>query len=85
MKAIDERLIEKVEVLDGSRSRGAKGRAAVRMDDLAGLQSLQARLQSVKAAGAAPTKAEFDALVDDVTAVFLRLRALADAIEARLR
>ncbi|EHK57745.1 hypothetical protein [Allomesorhizobium alhagi] len=81
---IDQLLKEKIETLDGSRNRGAIRRAAVRIDDVSALLELQAKLKSAKAAGAAPTKAEFDALVDDVTAIFNRLTAIADALQARL-
>lgn len=76
-------LREKIEVLDGSR-RGKNQKAAVRIEDLYALLQLSQRLKSAKAAGAAPTKAEFDALVDDVSHIHQRLRALSNALQARI-
>lgn len=76
-------LRERVEVLDGSRRLGPRGRAALRVDDLAGLLTLPDTLKSEKAAGSTVTKAEFDALVEDVHAIHRRLRVLATAVQAR--
>jgi hypothetical protein len=77
----EDRLRERLDTLNGDRDRS---RAAVRVEDLKGLFELPARLKSAKAAGAAPTKAEFDALVDDVAALHRRLKALHDALQKRL-
>lgn len=73
-------LQEKLEALDGSRVSGARGRAAVRFDDLASLLAIPARLQANPAAGAVVTPAEFNALVKDVQSIHQRLVALADAL-----
>lgn len=76
---------EKLETLDGSRGTGAGQRkAAVRIEDISALLELPKKLKSAKAAGAAPTKAEYDALVDDVTALFNRLTAVAQALQKRI-
>jgi hypothetical protein len=79
----DRRTLETLETLAGER-RGAPGRAAVRLDDLSGLMSLETRLQSQKAAGSTPTKAEFDALVNDVHMLHRRLAAVVSALQKRL-
>lgn len=79
-----QRLAEKVEILDGSRARGNRDQAAVRIADLKGLMTLKTRLKSAKAAGATPTKAEFDALVDDVVELHLRMKAIVEALQARI-
>lgn len=83
---MNDKLIEKLEVLAGTRAGpgGASG-AAVRLSDLSGLLALPPTLKSAHAAGAAPTAAEFDALVDDVQALHLRLLAVAEALQGRLR
>lgn len=75
---------EQLDVLDGSRGLQARGRAAVRVEDLAALLQIQ-QLQSAKAAGSTPTKAEFDALVDDVHRLHARLMELSDAMRERRR
>lgn len=79
-----ELLRQRVDELDGSRQMAATGRAAVRINDLSGLLALPETLKSAKAAGSTPTKAEFDALVEDVTTLHLRLRALVTALRGRL-
>lgn len=81
---MDPRLVEKLETLDGSRRRDAIGKAAVRLEDLQPLLELAPRLQSAKAAGATPTQAEFDALVDDVHALHRRLMAVVDVLQQRV-
>lgn len=82
-KFLPEQLQEKIEVLDGSRQSTAKRRAAVRIEDLSGLLDLSEKLKSGKV-GAAPTMDEHNALVDDVQMVFNRLRAVTDALQARI-
>lgn len=77
--------IEKVEVLDGSRSGGSRRRAAVRLEDLVALLQIPPRLQASKAAGATPTQAEFDALLADVQTLQTRLIAVAETLQARLK
>lgn len=81
----DRRHIEMIETLAGARRHDGAGRAAVRLDDLAGLLQVAPRLKSAKAVGASPTKAEFDALVDDVHALHRRLLAVAQALQAKAR
>ena len=67
------------ELLDGSRGKD-KSRAAVRLEDLAPLLQLLPALKSAHAAGSTPTKAEFDALVDDVAMIHLRLKAVVEVL-----
>jgi hypothetical protein len=83
MANVTDRDLQELQVLAGYRQSAAIGRAAVRLDDLAGLLSLPDNLKAAKAAGATPTKAEFDALVDDVQTLQLRLRAVIAALRAR--
>lgn len=78
-----DRELELLEVLAGSLPRG-KDQAATRIRDLHGLLQLSAKPKSAKAAGATPTKGEFDALVDDVHGIHQRLTAIAEALRARL-
>lgn len=82
-RAEEVRLIEDNEVLAGRRSQQRR-MAAVRIAHLDGILQLPARLQSVKAAGAAPTAAEFDALVTDVAALHTGLMAVMKALQAKL-
>lgn len=81
--ATDAQLRQIAEELDGSRQLGNKGRAAVRLDDLNGLLALPEDMKSVKAAGATPTQAEFDALYEDVRAMWLRQQAVIQALRSR--
>jgi hypothetical protein len=76
-----DRNTETLEVLAGERPKAIK-QAALRLGDLDGLLALVPQLQSKKSV-AAPTKAEFDALVADVQAIFLRLTAMRQALQAR--
>jgi hypothetical protein len=41
-------------------------------------------MKATKAAGATPTKAEFDALVDDVALLFRQISAVANALQKKL-
>lgn len=77
-------LREKLEILAGERPKNQR-RSALRVSDLDGLLSLPAKLQSKKAAGATPTKAEFDALVADVHTLHRRLMSVMTALQERLR
>lgn len=79
----DTRIREQVETLDGSRGR-ARERAAVRVEDLKALLQMPNRMQASKAAGAAPTKAEFDALVVEVEFLRARLYEVMQALQAKL-
>lgn len=81
---MNEQQREKLETLDGSRGRNARRRAAVRIEDVEGLLLVTQKLKAQKAAGSTPTKAEFDALVDDVNALHKQLVAVSSALQARL-
>lgn len=65
---------EKLEVLNGDR-RKALSQAAIRRGQVEELNNLSDPV-STKAAGATPTAAEFDALVEDVHRVMATLKAL---------
>jgi hypothetical protein len=82
---MDDRLREKVETLDGSRRKDAIRRAAVRIEDIEALLQIGQVLKSAKAAGAAPTAAEFDALVADVADIHRRLVAITQALQVRVQ
>lgn len=84
MGIADTLLKEKLEVLDGSRSRDRR-RAAVRVEDIGGLLDLPPTLKSTKAAGSAPTKAEYDALVADVHALHGVLARLSAELQKKVR
>lgn len=71
--------IEILEELDGSRSRAARKRAAVRIAAFDALLQLPTRIQSSQVT-AAPTQAQHNALQGDVAAIHRALRAVADAI-----
>ncbi|WP_421849887.1 hypothetical protein [Oricola sp.] len=78
---------EKLDVLDGSRSANteARRRQAVRVADLAPALEFIDRLQSAPAAGATPTKAEFDALQSDIRNLHLRLKQISENLSKKLR
>lgn len=78
-----QRLAERIEVLDGARPRDRRC-AAVRQEDLQGLMQVSDSLKSAKAAGALPTAAEFEALVEGVHMLHRRLIATVRALQARL-
>lgn len=78
-----EQYLEAIEVLFGDRSRSQKPAAAVRIRDLTGILQVPQSL-AAKAAVGAPTKAEYDALLRDVTALSTALRIVADALQSRL-
>lgn len=75
---------EKLEVLDGSRRKTTARRAAVRIEDLQALLQVRSKLRAAKAAGATPTKAEFDALVDDMNDLHNIILALQEALQKRI-
>ncbi len=83
---MNQRNVETLETLAGERSRkpAAMRKAAVRIEDLAGLLKVPNDLQSGTVA-AAPTQAEHNALVADVKALHLRLLAISEALTVRLR
>jgi hypothetical protein len=76
-------LREKVETLDGSRQLGSKSKAAVRIDDLAGLLRIPEKLKSAKVTSTV-TAADYNNLVDDVTMLHTRLRAVVAQLQGRL-
>ena len=83
MRTTDDRLFqtirEKVETLTGERANGA--RRALRVSDLDTLAKIKVpELTARYASGATPTKAEHDALVDDVKALRLALQQVVSAI-----
>jgi hypothetical protein len=73
--------IEKLEVLDGSRS-GSRERAAVRLEDLREL--LQLAQVKTKEVSAAPTQDDFNALLKDIKEISNRLNAVAQALQRKL-
>ncbi len=83
MPLTERQIIEKIEVLTGARSRESRAKAAVRIEDLVSLAATPQRLQAVEAAGAAPTKAEFDALLADVEKLRLVCYGLMEALRDR--
>ncbi|GLQ09255.1 hypothetical protein GCM10007913_11870 [Devosia yakushimensis] len=78
-----DQLVEKIETLDGARPR-AKRKAAVRIEDIAALLAVEPQMQAKAAAGATPTKQEYDALLADTAKLQQRLLAVAEALRARL-
>ena len=78
----EQRDRESLETLAGNRQRGAKQKAAVRIEDLAALADMP-RLTS-KTTAAAPTQAEHNALVADVREVYTRIAIVADVLRRRV-
>lgn len=75
MSSLDSLTIQKVQVLMGERGDGRE--AAARMKHLQALfQNTPSEPSAKLAAGSAPTKAEYDALVRDVQAIFSALNSL---------
>lgn len=70
--------LEKLEVLAGTRGAGARGKAAIRVDDLLPLLALP-KLKSSPVASA-PTVEEFNALRADVVQIHERLFAIAEIL-----
>ncbi|KQZ96844.1 hypothetical protein ASD74_06200 [Rhizobium sp. Root564] len=73
--------IEKLEVLDGSRS-GSRERAAVRLEDVREL--LQLAQVKTKEVTAAPTPDDFNSLLKDIKEISNRLNAVAQALQGKL-
>lgn len=69
-----QRIQEKVEIMNGERGLPSRPLSAVTRQDLSGLGSLS--LVSAHSV-AAPTKAEFDAVVDDIATINTLLTAIA--------
>ncbi|WP_296100373.1 hypothetical protein [uncultured Agrobacterium sp.] len=73
--------IEKLEVLDGSRS-GSRERAAVRIEDVREL--LQLAQVKTKEVAAAPTQDDFNSLLKDIKEISSRLNTVAQALQRKL-
>jgi len=73
--------IEKLEVLDGSRS-GSRERAAVRLEDVREL--LQLAQVKTKEVSAAPTPDDFNSLLKDIKEISNRLNTVAQALQGKL-
>lgn len=73
--------IEKLEVLDGSRS-GSRERAAVRLEDVREL--LQLAQVRTKEVSAAPTPDDFNSLLKDIKEISNRLNTVAQALQGKL-
>lgn len=78
----EQRDRESLETLAGNRQRGAKAKAAVRIEDLAALADMP-RLTSKTTAGV-PTMAEHNALVADVRELYTRVALVADVLRKRV-
>ena len=76
----DQRMHQKLETLDGSRS-GSRDAAAVRLNDLDQLLILAA--VKSRHVASAPTAAEFNTLVDDLTAISNAVRSVANDLRRR--
>ncbi len=74
---------ERIDALSGASSKTAAGLRAVRIEDVQPLLQFPANPKSAKAGGASPTKAEFDALVDDVHKIWTFLAAQSMALQDR--
>jgi len=73
--------VEKLEVLDGSRS-GSRERAAVRLEDLRELLQLaQVKTEEVSAA---PTQDDFNSLLKDIKEISNRLNTVAQALQRKI-
>lgn len=84
MTGFDHITMQKLQELDGSRGVKSRQRAAVRIQDLQAITEIDKKLRAVKAAGSTPTKAEFDALVEDVRRVHTALAAVSEVLTNRL-
>jgi hypothetical protein len=76
----DNRMHEKLETLDGSRS-GRRDNAAVRFSDLD--QLLQLAEVKTKKLTSPPTEADFNSLLDDLTAISNAVRSVASDLRKR--
>jgi hypothetical protein len=81
--ANEQRLIEKVEILDGSRSANTRRQAAVRIVDMEEL--LRIEPLKAKSLTAAPTAEQYNILLTDTQQIHKRLKAIADALATRIR
>lgn len=82
---MDEKLREKVEVLDGSRGGGViRLQSALRLADLAPLLQMPP-LRAKPTAGANPTAQEFEAALSDIKTLQTALSDIAAILQAKLR
>lgn len=79
-----ERVKEKTEILDGSRSRKSAGRAAVRFEDLRALDKFPTRPPNSKHLSAPPTAADYNALAADVKKLYEVIGSLASILTTKL-
>lgn len=77
-----ERMKERFETLDGSRSNAALGQRAVRFDHIRSLENMPSQPKSRKTAAANPSKDDFNALFDDVRTLYNALFEVAVAIRS---
>lgn len=78
----EQRDRESLETLAGNRQRGAKQKAAVRIEDLAALADMP--ILTSRTVAAAPTQAEHNALVADVRELYTRVAIVADVLRKRV-
>lgn len=76
-----QQIVEKVEILDGSRA-GARDKAAVRIEDVKEL--LQLAQVKTKSLTAAPTMDDFNSLLKDLNEISNRLNSVAMSIQRKL-
>jgi hypothetical protein len=79
---MNNRDLEKLEVLDGSRNREVRRKAAVRIEDVAELLNI-AKLKT-QTLVADPTMADFNSLLADLREISDRLNSVAGALQQRL-
>ena len=75
---------EKVEVLDGSRNLQSRPRAAVRFEDMRHIANLPSIPPKARRVTGPVTAEQYNALVDDVAALYSALGALASVIKRQL-
>lgn len=78
-----ELLRERLETLYGVRSREAKPRQAVRIEDIQALQEIPETLASAQIT-AAPTQADYNALQDDIAAIHSLLLTIAQVLQGKI-
>jgi hypothetical protein len=79
---MNNRDLEKLEVLYGSRNREVRRKAAVRIEDVAELLNI-AKLKT-QTLVADPTMADFNSLLADLREISDRLNSVAGALQQRL-
>lgn len=79
-----DKVKEKSETLDGSRSRKVIAKAAVRYEDLRALDRFPTRPPNYKHLGAAPNAADYNALAADVKKLYEVIGSLASILTTKL-